>query len=375
MTYELGTCRPDELGALVDLCNLVFRSRRPGNMGAEYPLVFDAGNLQQLRVARLGRQLVAHVGICIRDASILGARVRVASIGAVATHPDHRGHGLASALMEDARAHSVANGCSLMLISGGRGLYHRLGYVEVGSFLEARTASGVRADGVELRPYVSDDLNTIIALHQQEPVRFLRSRGDWEKVLAAGMLMNQHADLYTIRTGGVTCAYLAAQRPVADPEGSVPAVRVQEFAGSRAGIAAVLAELAARYGSPGARLFFRADDAPLSAECRVRGMEFIRTAFPGTLAVLDPVRFLGAMGPILEERASAPVSIQPLGEGLRVSLDGERMTLNTRGEASAFLFGGDTEEAGAIPEPPPGIFAALQGVLPIPLPWYGYNYV
>src|SRR6266542_3139602 len=104
LDYELGACRPDELFELVDLMNRVFRGGRPGDMGEEYPLVFEAENSEHLRVARAeGGKLVSHVGICIRDSSLLGAPVRVASIGAVGTDPEHRGKGLASALMADAQ--------------------------------------------------------------------------------------------------------------------------------------------------------------------------------------------------------------------------------------------------------------------------------
>ncbi|HEU4753880.1 MAG TPA: GNAT family N-acetyltransferase, partial [Armatimonadota bacterium] len=107
MTYDLGPSRPEELFDLVDLANRVFRAGRPGDMGSEYPLVFEAPNAEHLFVARGDGRVVSHVGVCLRDAAILGARVRVASIGAVATDPDHRGHGLASRLMDMARAHAV----------------------------------------------------------------------------------------------------------------------------------------------------------------------------------------------------------------------------------------------------------------------------
>src|SRR5437588_11057815 len=103
MDYEFGHCRTEELVELLELANRVFRRGAPGDMGEEYPLVFEAPNVENLRVARHGESLVGHVGLCIRDAAILGARLRVASVGAVATDPEHRGHGIASRQMADAR--------------------------------------------------------------------------------------------------------------------------------------------------------------------------------------------------------------------------------------------------------------------------------
>ena len=75
MEYELGPCRPEDLGELVGLANRIFRAGRAGDMGAEYPLVFEGQNVENLRVARLGDRLVSHVGICVRDATLLGARL------------------------------------------------------------------------------------------------------------------------------------------------------------------------------------------------------------------------------------------------------------------------------------------------------------
>src|SRR4051812_19861819 len=113
MGIETRSCRLDELPDLVKLANRVFRSGDRGDMQAEYPLVFSQDNLEQMRIVPGEQGPIAHVGVCLRDASILGARVRVASIGAVGTDPGHRGRGLASALMEDARRHARDAGASL----------------------------------------------------------------------------------------------------------------------------------------------------------------------------------------------------------------------------------------------------------------------
>src|SRR5205814_2302767 len=189
MAYEIGPCRPEELPELGELTNRIFRGQRAGDMAAEYPLLFNERNCSQLRVARAGGRLVGHVGISIRDTLILGAAIRVASIGAVGTDPECRGQGIASDLMADAAAHARENGASLMLISGGRGLYHRLGYVEVGRFVIYRAPAGRLPQGFEIRSRDPADLDTLISLHQREPVRFIRPREDWTALLDAGMLM------------------------------------------------------------------------------------------------------------------------------------------------------------------------------------------
>src|SRR5947209_4184266 len=130
MPIETRACRPEERDALLTLVNRVFAAG--GDMGTAFPLLFGPDNLDGLRIVSGDQGPVAHVGVCIRPAVILGARLKVASIGAVCTDPAHRGGGLASALMADARRYARENGASLMLISGGRGLYRRLGYGAAG---------------------------------------------------------------------------------------------------------------------------------------------------------------------------------------------------------------------------------------------------
>jgi GNAT superfamily N-acetyltransferase len=371
MAYELGRCRPEELYDLVDLANRVFRAQRPGDMGAEYPLVFELPNVEHLLVARHEGRIVSHVGICLRDAAILGAPLTVASIGAVATDPDHRGAGLATALMEDARRHAVERGASLMLISGGRGLYHRLGYVEVGSFLKYTLPAGPPAPEFGVAPFHPDDLGAVVSLYQAEPVRFIRPVEDWHKLVAASMLMNQPADLLVIRHRNAIVAYAGAQRPVAGNA----AARVREFAGSRSAIAAALPGIAAQYGVETADVITWRADAEWRSQAMLRGWSWNQVSFAGTLGIIHPAAFLTAIGPLLRERVGEELRIEPEGEGAVLEAGGETARLETMGQLTALVFGGDTEEAHALPELPPRVRALADAAFPLPLLWYGYNYV
>ena len=201
----------EELPAVTALVNRVFR--RESDMPTEYPLMFAPENRDGLRIAVHHGVPAAHVGVCIRDALILGASVRVAGIGAVCTDPAHRGQGLASRLMEDARQYARAQGATLLLISGGRGLYHRLGYVTVGRFdryaWTPAELQAARDPAIEVTGYRDDDLSEVVALHQREPIRFRRSASDWQKLLAARMLMNSPAELWLVRQRSETVAYLS----------------------------------------------------------------------------------------------------------------------------------------------------------------------
>src|SRR5437763_11706480 len=113
MAIEIRGCRAEEMSAVAALASRVFRSDG-GDMGADYPLMFASDNRDGQRIAVDRGVPVAHVGVCIRDAVLLGAPLRVASIGAVCTDPEYRGQGLASALMADAQQFARERGASLM---------------------------------------------------------------------------------------------------------------------------------------------------------------------------------------------------------------------------------------------------------------------
>ena len=374
MGYEFGHCAAGELADLVALTNRVFRARRPGDMGEEYPLVFEPHNLENLRVARHEGRIVAHVGLCLRNATLLGAPLRVASIGAVATDPDHRGHGLASRLMTDAREHAVRDGASLMLISGLRGLYHRLGYVQVGDFRRFEIPAGEPNPQVAVDLLDDPDLPAVVRLHQQESVRFLRPLDDWHKLLAAGVLMNHAADLLVLREGGHVAAYAGVQRPE-DPASTEKPLLVKEIAGSRSALARALPGIAARYGAPAVELIASSSDdawCALTAERRWTGEP---TPFPGTLGIIDVPRFVRAIQPLLEERCGDELRLEPEGAGVRLSTAGESADLSNPAHLTALVFGGETEEARAVPELPPALAETVARAFPLPLLWYGYNYV
>ena len=375
MAVEHTHVTPDELPELVDLADRVFRSGGDaGSMGEHYPVLFHPRNCEQLRITKVDGRIVAHVGIAIRDASILGMPVRVANIGAVCCDPDYRGQGFASQLMDDSRQHSIQQGASLMLISGGRGLYHRLGYVEVGEFDEYGAPAGDLPEELSLEAIPAERWREAALLHQHEPVRWIRPARDWQLLLAAESLMNQPADLLLIRRGGETLAYAGVQRPVPERR---PNVRVMEFGGDRNALADALPGIAARYGAQQAEVVVQPGDVPWRRAAADRGYEPQRRAFTGTLGIIDAPRFLNAVGPLIAERSGDAFRLLPAseGEGGVLEADSGSVRLENRGQLTALVFGGHTEEAGALPDFPPALRGHLDRALPLPLLWYGYNYV
>ncbi|MBI3947203.1 MAG: GNAT family N-acetyltransferase [Armatimonadetes bacterium] len=374
------TCTRADLPDILRLVNAVFRASG-GDMGVEYPLVFAAENLAHCHVVKEGGRVVSHVGVSIRDASVLGCRLRTASVGAVCTDPAARGKGYASRLMEAARRSAVAEGASLMLISGGRGMYHRLGFVNVGSFrllLAARARLPAPGPGLRLSACGADNVPALLRLYQSRPVRFERPLEDWERLLGARMLMDRPSECLGVWEGNALVAYAGVQVPNARGRPSLP--RVLEHAGSESALFETLAAIADRYGSERIEVVVMPATHDPGRLLATVGSEEQETAFRGTVGIINPARFLDAFRPYLQERLgradAARLEIEPLESGgARFRAAGERYNLDTMGRLTALVFGGSTPEARDVPAPSPGIAPFIERMFPVPLLWYGYNYV
>ncbi len=358
----------DRLDELVAMTNRVFRADG-GDMGREYPLVFDPGALDGMRVMLEEGRVVSHVGVCVRDAVLLGAPLTVASIGAVSTDPAFRGRGFAGALMEDAIAYARARGACLMLISGDRALYRRLGGVRPGGFFMGEVPHADFPRGYAFERATPDDTPQLAALYQREPVRFVRPAEDWRRLLAAGVVMNQAADCLMVRDPDGVVAYLAVQAPPSHSTGETRP-RVMEYAGSREAVWRALAAVAGEYGAASARFAVMPDDGDLLARARHERALLHEEGFHGTVKLLDGARLLSAVRPLWAERvghgALDALGLEADMGGVTFTAAGDRVRLEGPAVITA-LFGaerGREEDQLSIP-----------GISPLPLFWYGYNYV
>ena len=141
---------------------------------------------------------VSQIGIYHSQVNLYGSPLRIASIGGVCTHPDYRGLGLATRLLETCLHKLVAEGARLMLVSGMRNLYARVGCVAAQDFeaivLKPTFPKGAMEPGqpppplspphgggmggfgkvFSLRPATAADASLCARLYQAEAVHFVR---------------------------------------------------------------------------------------------------------------------------------------------------------------------------------------------------------
>lgn len=189
---------------------------------------------------------VSQISIFYTPLRVYESVVGVGSIGGVCTLPEQRQHGLATLLLDHCARQLVEMGSSLMLISGGRGLYRRAGCEPTGlcAVFSARGDGAAPAgdvlegvDGLRLRPLRAEDALTAARLYQSEPVHFLRPIERFSERLGSGGGLKA-AEYWMVERDGRAAAYLLLSNPweyATRPELGMR--EVDEYAGSRTALA------------------------------------------------------------------------------------------------------------------------------------------
>lgn len=122
----------DELKQAALLAEDVFCADGDRYMESSFPALFQAGISHSYGAFTPEGILVSFMGMVPVQVQYGTHTISAYSIGAVCTHTDYRGQGLAGQLLELCRQHARSAGASVLFISGDRSLYTRAGSVPFG---------------------------------------------------------------------------------------------------------------------------------------------------------------------------------------------------------------------------------------------------
>jgi predicted N-acetyltransferase YhbS len=377
--------KENELASVIELPERVFRSGWQTTMVQEFPLMFAPDNAENLRVFTDKGKAVSLVGMLVRDAWMLGTRHRCCCIGGVCTDPAYRGKGLATRLMDDARRKAVADGVDIFLISGGRGLYRRLDYVDAGTYFscKVRLSRLPRKGAYSLRTWRPEDLTALVRIYSAEPVRFERTPEDFLAFVSTGLVG------CSAGTTAVVCPS-DCDEPVAyftyqiggppwerKPKDSVTVI---EMGGPRYAIFRALGALLDRQGVDAAEVRFLGSDTETAELARSFGWPTQPQGFRGTVGVVEPARFWQACLPLFAERLGRERAARLKmagGEQVKISYGRERVVLHSMSAFTHLVFGPasrrDQLDLGL--RPGSELAAVLDDIFPLPLVDYGLNFV
>ncbi len=184
--------------------------------------------------------VVAHAGLCLRQASLHGVTV-AGALGAVFTRKDARGRGLGGRGGRGPRARARTAGRRWRWSLGDGPLYRRLGFTPVPAATAwahpvppaaqstedaAAAATAALGEAVDVRLAVEADIPLLARIHDAEPVRFLRDAADWRALLRASVVFAWPGQIWIVTAAGAPAGYLAVAQPTRRR-------RVLELAGDR----------------------------------------------------------------------------------------------------------------------------------------------
>ncbi|MDD9949149.1 MAG: GNAT family N-acetyltransferase [candidate division Zixibacteria bacterium] len=375
--------KAQEFDSLCTLVNTVFRGDGVGSMEKQYPLLFAPDNYDELFVMVDEGVVVSHVGALSRDISVLGCRMSTMSIGAVATYESHRGQGLATQLMEAAIRKAVEQDAVLMPISGGRGLYTRLGARRIGQYAlfsvprdTLPTGDGAAAGETEIRRAEAEDLHEMTRLYAEEPSRYVRSTADLRMAVDAAWICDRDGETVVILEDGRLVAYAGIQKRRPDREDEARRARLAEIAGSRSALLRSLPCLYDRYDVDYLEIVTTASDIELASLLRPHGVTAAPQGFSGTVLVLQPERLLQVFEDYITDVLGTDVLTWYASADSVVFRCGGKDHAVATSDLGALVFGVVPPDPDPIETVPSGLLkTALARVFPVQLPWYGFNFV
>ncbi|MFN4227262.1 MAG: GNAT family N-acetyltransferase [Candidatus Ratteibacteria bacterium] len=166
----------ENLDEMIELADLVFRPKEK-SMRIETPLMYSKENIEKGNTFIIveDKKIVSFVGMVEEEIVVYGYKMKIGEIGNVCTHPDYRGKGYASILLQKAIEKAKKDNLSYLMISGSRSLYKRIGAVSMLYYFYQIKGKEKKLD-FKIRRYKDKMYRDCIKIYQKEPVRFLRER-------------------------------------------------------------------------------------------------------------------------------------------------------------------------------------------------------
>ena len=218
MSWQVTRLQPEEFAEAIDLINYVFsHTYGPHDFETLLPKLYrpDPELVRCHYGVREAGALVALAGSYPLTWQVGESALRVAGIGAVATHPRHRGRGLMRAVVGHCVDEARAAGCHLSWLDGLGHRYRHFGYERAGaeiSFqLTARDFAGAGVDGAGMRFRRLQEGDALLQeaarLHAGQRVYWRRPPAELPRICASW-----GGALYAALEGDTLAAYLVAGR-------------------------------------------------------------------------------------------------------------------------------------------------------------------
>jgi len=227
MKFRTVLTNKEQLSA-IELSKSVFKE----NMAEQFTLLFDETNWNHMFIAIDESEIVSLVNYYPSFVRIGECLIKIASIGSVCTKPDFRGQKLATRLLKLAEQQMLKEDIDLVVISGSGGLYTDFGASLAGNVYEycIENAQLLDSEDIKIVLYDKSKLDDLVLIQNQEDIRYLRSRSEFDVLLTAQTYPDTFASypIYLVEKENQSVAYIVGFLPIEGQE-----FGIKEFAGDR----------------------------------------------------------------------------------------------------------------------------------------------
>jgi len=318
----------EDFPGLLDLLDLVFSGGRRGGIQRRFPHILKEDNLKNLYIIKEKGRIVSHIALLYRRMRLGREEVPLAIISLMATHPDFRRQGYATALLKFVIEKMERDGIILSVLwTGMADFYRRFGWEAAGIISRVSLYDSI---GLEcrhtIRPY-QGETREIMALKSPELNEIIRNEAETEELLK----MNE-ARTSLAWEGEKAIAYLVYG--IARTEDGL-VIEVKESGGYLRGIESIVSHLFAEH-NPERKDFSLPRDQVLSRYFLQKGTKLERMSTDlGLWRLIDKTSFVNK---VKEARGAS---------GLDVDL--ERLDLE-EGELVKYILGSRTPLSRPVPK-------------------------
>lgn len=227
MEFRTVLTKTEQLQA-IELSKSIFKE----NMGEQFTLLFSESNWIHMFIAIDQSQIVSLVNYYPSLIKIGPSIVKAASVGSVCTKIEYRGQKLASNLLRLAEHKMKEEEIDLVIISGAGGIYSDFGASLAGNVYEYcldKIQFPVN-ENLKIKLYNSDYFNDLVEIQNQENIRYIRNKDEFNQLLASQTYPDTFATypVYMIENNNKSLAYVVGYLPTEGNE-----FGIKEFAGDR----------------------------------------------------------------------------------------------------------------------------------------------
>ena len=264
MEYRIA--QKDDWNSIITLVNEAFKSSAP--MEKAFPLLFNKSNNTSYVALDKG-EIVSFIGGVPYSLKGKDHSYPCISLGAVCTRADYRGRGILDNLLKLALREYEEAGFTFALISGGRGLYLRNGFVPFGAFNQyILTKSPSKSDSCKYDIYESTgrirELLELHSLYERKEVKLSASINEFKLLLegrAIARIMKMEQKIFIAREAGRAVSYVIVG--IRERDGIKEGL-VIDFSGAEKGIYEILKRAYCQEGLDKLTVVIKSDNSRLN---------------------------------------------------------------------------------------------------------------